>query len=252
MKGFLTQDKNLITLPKEKVVGKINGVYSVNNDQATLGTYYLTNVRIIWYSSNMDNFNVSLPWIQIRLIKTKDFAKNGKCVCIETGKSGVSNIFYFKFNETLESVIKDIEINYQLNVNNPILGVDLSNNNNNSQTEIKVTPNTGVRTNSTSSTNVNSNTSSSQLNNNNNNQAVHSKKKKTEDEFSHLTGAKHDDVEIIETNYFNEQSNMLYYMTSNQERKNAITDIVYSHELGLAIEKLPDKSTLESLWKIIV
>ena len=61
-----------------------------------------------------------------------------------------------------------------------------------------------------------------------------------------------DDVEVIETNYFNEQSNMLYYLTSNQEKKNVVSDIVFSTELGLAVERLPDKTNLESLWKIIV
>jgi hypothetical protein len=59
-------------------------------------------------------------------------------------------------------------------------------------------------------------------------------------------------VEIIETNFFNEQSNMLYYMTTSSEKKNSINDIVYSPLLGLAVERLPDNLSIESLWKIIV
>jgi hypothetical protein len=59
-------------------------------------------------------------------------------------------------------------------------------------------------------------------------------------------------VEIIETNFFNEQSNMLYYMTTSSEKNNSLSDIVYSPILGLAIERLPDNISIESLWKIIV
>lgn len=41
-----------------------------------------------------------------------------------------------------------------------------------------------------------------------------------------------DDVEINETNYFNDQSNMIYYLSQNNEKKNTLNEIVFSQELG--------------------
>ena len=37
IKGFLTQDKNLITLPQEKTINKISNVSNVCNDQTVPG-----------------------------------------------------------------------------------------------------------------------------------------------------------------------------------------------------------------------
>ena len=41
-----------------------------------------------------------------------------------------------------------------------------------------------------------------------------------------------DDVEINETNYFNDQSNMINYLSQNNEKKNTLNEIVFSQELG--------------------
>jgi len=49
--------------------------------------------------------------------------------------------------------------------------------------------------------------------------------------FKSLTEVK-DDVEIVDTNYFNDQSNMIYYLTQNVEKKNTVNEIVFNQELG--------------------
>ena len=41
-----------------------------------------------------------------------------------------------------------------------------------------------------------------------------------------------DDVEIVETNYFNDQSNMVYYLAQNADKINTVNEIVFSQELG--------------------
>jgi Bardet-Biedl syndrome 5 protein len=218
MKGFLTNDKNIITLTGEKILNKYPSVTSLTNDQAVIGALILTNIRILWYSNNIDTFNLSLPWIQIKSIKIKELTKNGKVISVETGKGIVSNNFNFKFSENVETILRDIENYYKESVENPIFGEDL--------TSINKNPND-----------------------------LNSDKSKIEKEMKEfnkvISSTIKDDFEIIDTNYFNDQANMLYYMISNQDKKNSVTDIVYSYDLGLAIEKLPENITLDSLWKII-
>lgn len=244
IKGFLTQDKQLITLPGEKVINKImsvNSINTANTEQSILGTFYLTNVRIIWFSNSLDNFNVSLPWIQVRLIKLKEIIKHGKVISIETGKGSnmSSNSFIFKFIET-ENMMREIENNYKNFIENPNFGVDVKN-----VSVVEKLGNTGTE----NSGNV---TNNSSLEKNEEFRKILKSdsiaKSKNKNDFN----LANEDVEVIETNYFNEQSNMLYYLTSNQEKKNVMGDIVYSNELGLAIEKLPEKMSLENMWKIIV
>jgi Bardet-Biedl syndrome 5 protein len=206
------------------VINKLPLVTSINNEQSIQGTFYITNIRMIWFSNNLDNFNVSLPWIQVRVIKIKEINKHGKIISVETGKGSVSNSFIFKFNE-VENVMREIEGNYKLFIESPIFGVDVNN--------VSVIEN---------------------LKNFQKNEKNENFEKILKNEFLNKNNSHHmnDDVEVIETNYFNEQSNMLYYLTSNQEKKNVMGDIVYSNELGLAVERLPEKMSLENMWKIIV
>jgi Bardet-Biedl syndrome 5 protein len=245
IKGFLTQDKNLMTLPQEKIINRLITVASVNNDQAVNGTYYITNVRLVWYSNSVDNFNVSIPWIQIKSTKTKD-SKVGKLISIETSKQAGGAIHNFRFSENLDNSLKEIQTTHKTYLEHPILGVDLENVNNQTKSPTSSTTQGSV---SQSVNNIQTSKNISQ-----NPDITFSNEEtniKTNEYNKMVNTANIDDVEIVDTNYFNEQPSMLYYMISNQEKKNAITDIVFSNELGLAVERLPENITLESLWKII-
>ncbi len=35
--------------------------------QGNLGTFFISNVRVVWYANLADNFNVSLPYLQARV-----------------------------------------------------------------------------------------------------------------------------------------------------------------------------------------
>jgi hypothetical protein len=37
-------------------------------NQGNLGTFYLTNIRVIWHANMNENFNVSVPYLQMVLI----------------------------------------------------------------------------------------------------------------------------------------------------------------------------------------
>lgn len=228
-KGFTGSDKNLATLPQETVVEKLPNVTNLCADQSINGTYYMTNVRLVWYSNTVDRFNVSLPWIQMKNIKSKDNNKAGKSVMIETGNTAFTNMVNLKFNEDNEKMLKSIRSSYKTYAEDPIFGVE------NFREEWTPPVESGPAP-------VGS-------------QQEMQKVEQTSQEhnkFIENNKVDDDDVEIVDNNYFNEHSNMAYYMTSNQEKKNALSEIIYSAELGLACERPPVGTTLESIWKIIM
>jgi len=286
LKGFLTQDKNLILLPEEQILNKITAVSNLQNDQAVSGVLYVTNVRITWFSNNIENYNLSLPWIQIKTIKTKDHVKFGKAVSIETNKQLGGNTIMLKFNggENLENLIKELVKLHLKYLENPLLGVDLDKleinkldkeslisveedqknsvnvifNNQNNQGKLSVINeiNESKLEYSVMETNKNieSNFNSGKLSVNNdysiNKNEIFDDEKR--EKFNNMLNEMNDEVEITHTNYFNEQPTMLHYITSNQEKRNTINDIMYCPELGISVERLPDGVTLDSLWKIIL
>lgn len=65
LRGSVIRDGELILLPSEEIYNKVNGVWNLSSDQGNLGTFYLTNVRVVWHANLASNFNVSLPYMQV-------------------------------------------------------------------------------------------------------------------------------------------------------------------------------------------
>jgi Bardet-Biedl syndrome 5 protein len=59
------KEGELILLPQEELYTRVDGVWNLSSDQGNLGTYFLTNVRLVWHANLAANFNVSLPYMQI-------------------------------------------------------------------------------------------------------------------------------------------------------------------------------------------
>jgi len=294
LKGVLSQEKNIILLPEEQILNKFLSVSNLQNDQSLAGLLYITNVRICWFSNNIENYNFSLPWIQIRIIKLKDHAKFGKAISLETNKQLGGNTIMLKFNagESLENVVRDLIQVHLKFLENPLLGVELSKIQNNKENKdnydldnlekdkknqsnndvnsnnmvnqklsviaeineskldnsmIETLKNNEIQYNSAklkeNNININNKSSLDRINENN---------EKREKFNNMLLNEMNDEVEVIYVNYFNEQPAILNYLTSNQEKRNTINDIMYCPELGISVERLPDGVYIDSLWKIIL
>lgn len=55
----------LSVLKNEQVYQKVNGVWNLSSDQGNLGTFLITNIRIVWYADLNECFNITLPYMQI-------------------------------------------------------------------------------------------------------------------------------------------------------------------------------------------
>jgi len=75
------------------------------------------------------------------------------------------------------------------------------------------------------------------------------KANKIDEHFKKVVNKYFTDEDEIDNNNFNGISS-IYLLNDYKNKQNNINDIVFSKELGCAIEKLPDKVTIDSLWKI--
>lgn len=125
LRGAILNKGQLKYLPKENLFNKINGVWNLSSDQGNLGTFYLTNIRVIWHANLNENFNVSVPYLQMKAVKTKD-SKFGVALCIETSSSGGNYVLGFKIDpeEKLHATFKEINSLYKVYSNAPLFGVE--------------------------------------------------------------------------------------------------------------------------------
>uniref|UniRef100_A0A8C9QPK6 Bardet-Biedl syndrome 5 protein homolog n=1 Tax=Scleropages formosus TaxID=113540 RepID=A0A8C9QPK6_SCLFO len=104
LRGAVIQNKQLKLLPQEQLCDKVNGVWNLSSDQGNLGTFFITNVRIVWHANMNESFNVSIPYLQI------------------TG----GYVLGFKIDpmDKLQSTVKEINSLHKVYSANPNFGVD--------------------------------------------------------------------------------------------------------------------------------
>ena len=95
LRGFVVKDGDLILLPEEQVYSKISGVWNLSSDQGNLGTFFLTNIRLVWHAHLASNFNVSIPYLQIKSIKLRA-SKFGQALVLESYATAGGYILGFK------------------------------------------------------------------------------------------------------------------------------------------------------------
>eukprot|EP01084_Bolivina_argentea_P313492 542882_1 len=130
LRGSIIKDKDLILLPDEEILDKINGVWNLSSQQGNLGTFYITNIRVVWFANLAENFNVSIPYLQIKII-TKRNSKFGMALVIETTQLSGSYVLGFRVDpeNKLESVKNEIYKLWEVYSKNPIFGVKFNHKN---------------------------------------------------------------------------------------------------------------------------
>ncbi|KAH7967178.1 hypothetical protein HPB49_023300 [Dermacentor silvarum] len=83
LRAALLHNRQLRLLPMEQLCSQVNGVWNLSSDQGNLGTMHVTNVRIVWHANMNESFNISLPYLQVAAIKTRE-SKFGTALVIET------------------------------------------------------------------------------------------------------------------------------------------------------------------------
>eukprot|EP00933_Yihiella_yeosuensis_P019643 TRINITY_DN15872_c0_g1_i1.p1 TRINITY_DN15872_c0_g1~~TRINITY_DN15872_c0_g1_i1.p1 ORF type:complete len:345 (-),score=70.10 TRINITY_DN15872_c0_g1_i1:119-1153(-) len=199
LRGAIIRDKELVMLPNEQVYEKISGIWNLSSDQGNLGTFIITNVRTVWFAVLAENFNVSIPYLQMKSINVRN-SKFGQALVIETTAASGGYILGFRADpvEHLEEVYTQINNLWKIFSTTPIFGVEYTMEEKQADPKEAFVP-------------------------------------RTEDDVEITDG---DDIEPC----------LLYQPDGEKEIDR---EPVFSQELGLAIERLKEGTTLQNLWSIV-
>ncbi|CAH1789030.1 unnamed protein product, partial [Owenia fusiformis] len=125
LRGALIQNKTIRLLPQEQVYDKINGVWNLSSDQGNLGTFFITNVRLVWHANMNEAFNVSIPYLQMKTVKVRD-SKFGLALVIESSPQSGGYVLGFRIDppEKLTEALKEIQSLHRVYSACPIFGVE--------------------------------------------------------------------------------------------------------------------------------
>lgn len=68
LRGAIVQAGQLIIMPEEQVYSQVQGVWNLSSDQGNLGSFVVTNIRLVWFADANETFNLSLPYLQIEAV----------------------------------------------------------------------------------------------------------------------------------------------------------------------------------------
>ncbi|XP_046569797.1 Bardet-Biedl syndrome 5 protein homolog [Haliotis rubra] len=125
LRGALIQEKHLRLLPQEQIYNQVNGVWNLSSDQGNLGTFYITNVRLVWHANVNESFNVSIPYLQMKTVKIRD-SKFGLALVVETSTMSGGYVLGFRIDpvEKLKDTAKEIQNLHRVYSSCPIFGVE--------------------------------------------------------------------------------------------------------------------------------
>ena len=125
LRGSIVNSGELVLLPQEQIFTRVGGVWNLSSDQGNLGVFIFTNVRIIWFAEMANNFNLSLPYMQVKSIRLRD-SKFGKALVLETFTRGGGYILGFRLDplNKLEETYREVVQLHTLFSTTPNFGVD--------------------------------------------------------------------------------------------------------------------------------
>lgn len=104
LRGAVVHNKQLKILPLEQVFSTTYGVWNLSSDQGSLGTFIVTNVRLVWFADMNEAFNISLPYLQVDSVMRLQYSN---------ARGSILITFY-----RLKSVVRNLELLWLLPVQN--------------------------------------------------------------------------------------------------------------------------------------
>lgn len=127
LRGSVIKDGTLMLLPMEEVYSKYTGIMNLSSDQGNLGTFYFTNVRMVWHADLANNFNVSCPYMQMKSVVVRN-SKFGRALVIETYTRAGGYILGFRVHpeSLLAEVDKELSALFSVYSSAPLFGIEFS------------------------------------------------------------------------------------------------------------------------------
>lgn len=127
LRGSVVREGKLNLLPHEEVFSQRKGVWNLSAEQGNLGSFFVTNVRLVWHAQNAENFNVSIPYMQMAEVRVRG-SKFGPALVVQTTKSSGDYALGFRVDpeDRLGEVMQEITSLHQIYAQEPVFGVDVS------------------------------------------------------------------------------------------------------------------------------
>ncbi|GET86804.1 hypothetical protein, conserved [Leishmania tarentolae] len=123
VRSAVVQNGTLLLLDGEKVISHTSGVSSVSKDEGHLGTFIVTNIRVVWFST-AEFFNVSVPYLQFVGLRSQT-SKFGQALVIETSAYAGNFVLGFRVDpeEKLNEMYTEISTLWRTWTARPLLGM---------------------------------------------------------------------------------------------------------------------------------
>ncbi|KAF4658312.1 Bardet-Biedl syndrome 5 protein [Perkinsus chesapeaki] len=127
LRSAIVREQELVLLPQEKMYNKISGVWNLATDQGNLGTMVITNIRAVWYAALAENFNVSMPYLQMVVGRRRRLGRDALSESEPVGPAG-GFVLGFRIDpeSALTSVQEEMAKMRELFFQSPYFGVEVS------------------------------------------------------------------------------------------------------------------------------
>ncbi|XP_063233839.1 Bardet-Biedl syndrome 5 protein homolog [Bacillus rossius redtenbacheri] len=124
LRGAIVHNKQLKMLPLEQVYKTVTGVWNLSSDQGNLGTFFLTNVRLVWFADMNESFNISLPYLQMKNVRVRE-SKFGTALVVESADCSGGYVLGFRIDpaERLQLAYKELSSLHSVYTRAPVFGV---------------------------------------------------------------------------------------------------------------------------------
>lgn len=145
LRSAIMDGAQLRTLPQEQIYSTVAGIWNLSSDQGNLGTFVVTNVRLVWFADVNGSFNISLPYMQMAAVRNpfhhlnrKPYfafvihpqirlrdSKYGPALVIQTHFTAGNYVLGFRIDplDRLRDVYKELSSLYAIYSRTPIFGV---------------------------------------------------------------------------------------------------------------------------------
>ncbi|KPI83209.1 hypothetical protein ABL78_7766 [Leptomonas seymouri] len=125
VRGAIVQGGNVVLLRGEQVISRNTGVTNVSKDEGIMGTFVVTNIRIVWFAGE-ETFNVSVPYLQFTGLRSQ-LSRFGRTLVIETSSYAGNFIFGFRIDpdERLSEMYTEISSMWRAWSARPMLGINV-------------------------------------------------------------------------------------------------------------------------------
>ncbi|XP_012137689.1 Bardet-Biedl syndrome 5 protein isoform X2 [Megachile rotundata] len=125
LRSGIINDKQLILLPQETIHVTLQDIWNLSIEQGNIGTFIVTNIRLVWFADMNDQFNISIPYLVIAKLAVKNSKFGPTLVIVSTEFSG-SYVLGFRVDPPakLYTLHKEISTLLKTFEKSPIFGVD--------------------------------------------------------------------------------------------------------------------------------